>query len=135
MGDDKKANREEIAKAAQALLPAIATVDDRVLKRTEDEIENVVSEVLHPYLMDTIPQLMRKLNHQGVFDKIVRQFLEEYVKQILGTYVETVKEDLLGKIDRKFKETFHTEYEPRVEQAAKKLLDEALAKVRREFVK
>jgi uncharacterized membrane protein YheB (UPF0754 family) len=136
MGDDKdKASKEEMKRLTQQLLPAIQTVDERVLRRTEEEIERVVSEVLHPYLLETIPPLMRKLNHQGVFDKVVRAFLEEYVKQILGTYVEGVKEDLLGKIDRKFKETFLNEYEPKVEQAAKKLLDEALAKVRREFVK
>jgi hypothetical protein len=132
MADDKKT---EIAKAAQAILPSIATMDDRVLKRTEDEIESVVSEVLHPYLMETIPQVMRKLNHQGVFDKAVRSYLDAYLKNVLAEFMEQAKGDLLAKIERKFREAIAAEYEPRVEQAAKKLLDETLAKVKREFAK
>lgn len=132
MADDKKA---QLAATANALLPALGKVDDRVMQRVEQEIEEVISEVLHPYLMETIPPLMRKLNHQGVFDKIVREFLNEYLKKILAEYVETAREDLTNKIDRKFRETVNVEYESKVEQAAKKMLEDALAKVKREFVK
>lgn len=140
MANDPK-KLAETAAAADALIkkgvafPNPTAVDEQVVRRTEEEIQTVIDEVLRPYLLETIPILMRKLNHQGVFDKVVRTRLEESLKDILAQYMETASADVTAKIDRKFREVILSEYETRVEQAARKLLDERLAKLRQEFSK
>lgn len=126
MGDDKKLTD---------ILPNPAHVDERVIRATEEEINAVVVEVLRPYLRETIPVLMRKLNHQGVFDKTVRLHLEQYLKDTLEAYCDSVAADLTVKIDKRFRDTLLKEFDPRIEQAARKLLDERLAKLRAEFSK
>lgn len=132
MSDEKRPLTGAIA---TTILGSPATVDARVTQRVEDEITEVIDKVLRPYLLDTIPTLMRKLNHQGVFDKLVRMHLENLLKTTLEDYCAEVDEELKKKIDKKFRETILAEYDARIDQAARRLLDERLAKLRTEFGK
>lgn len=135
MADDEKVLRRSAIMAVQTATGGPTGVDDQANAMIEDEIVAVINQVVKPYLLETIPLMIRKINHQGVLDKLVRTHCENILKRVLDEYLESATGDLRTKIDKKFQSTIVAEFDTRIEQAAKKLLDERLLKLRQEFGK